>query len=405
MELIGAILNNYRITQHLVRGGMAEIYLAEQQETGELVAVKMVRDSSMDHFERFRREVKTVAELKHPHILPALDDGEYGPWYYLVTPYIQHGTLNKRLARGPLTLTDAGEILEQIAGALQFAHEHGVVHRDIKPTNVLMRDDHYAYLADFGLVKSTGTDHSLTQSGYLIGTPEYMAPELVDVPATPASDTYALGILLYQMLAGRVPFKGTTPVSIVWKHLQDTPEPPSKFNVAIPFSVDQVILGALEKDPQKRIATPRDLYQAYQRAMTIEEQTVQVPFASVDEATIQMPQNALPVDIQIVPVSSLSSFSSRIESLSTSRKAAFAAIIVLAFLAIPLLGFAMLGGGNRPPTSAPTVIHTIPTQMTMTPSPTIRARPTVKVTAEPVSQHHQASSKSQHTSSKKHNHN
>lgn len=306
---------------------MADIYLAEDTLNGELVAVKMVRNSHMDYFERFRREVKTIAELKHEHILPSLDYGEYGPWYYMVTPFIQHGTLNDRLARGQLSLVETGEILEQLAAALQFAHEYGIVHRDIKPTNVLMRDDHYAYLTDFGLVKNVGADHSLTQSGYLIGTPEYMAPELVDGPATAASDTYALGILLYQMLTGTVPFKGTTPVAIVWKHLQDEPEPPSHLNPDIPAAIEQVVLASLVKDPKQRIQTPLELSQAYQRALDIEERTLRVSLADFDDATVQIAQNVLPVDIQIVPVSALPAFSARIDGRYSACKASLLASI------------------------------------------------------------------------------
>ena len=112
---------------------------------------------------------------------------------------------------------------KQIASALQYAHNQGIIHRDIKPSNILLRDDHYAYLGDFGLAKSLEGGSTITQTGNLLGTPEYMAPELVEWPATSASDTYALGIVLYQMLTGHVPFRGDSPVSIVWKHLHTSP--------------------------------------------------------------------------------------------------------------------------------------------------------------------------------------
>lgn len=345
------IIDHYRIKELYTRGGMAEIYLAEDLQNGQVVAVKMVRSSNSDYSERFRREVKIIATLRHKHILPALAYGEYNDWCYMVTPFIEHGTLNDRLARGTLTPEEAGELLTQIAEALQFAHDHGVVHRDIKPSNVLMRDDHYVYLTDFGLVKNAGADHSLTQSGYLIGTPEYMAPELIDRPATTASDTYALGVLVYQMLTGRAPFKGTTPVSIVWKHLQEPPEPPSKINPAIPYDVEQVILGALEKDPQKRFQTVGDFQQAYQRALhTYGDETQRVPMA--------LPQ-PLPVEIQVIPASEVKLPGSR--SFSGSRRfimlGVLALVLALVLAIILLFAFAISELHNQPsslPAATPT---------------------------------------------------
>ncbi len=313
---------------------MAEIYLAEDIRTGQTVAVKAVRSNNADYCERFRREARVIATLKHDHILPALDYGEYDDWCYMVTPYIEHGTLGMLLARnGPLSLTNAGEILGQLADALEFAHEHGVVHRDIKPSNVLMRDNHYAYLADFGLVKGMGAAHSLTQSGFLIGTPEYMAPELVEWPATTASDTYALGILLYQMLTGRVPFRGTSPVSIVWKHLKQLPEPPSKFNPNISYSVERAILGALEKDPRKRIQKPRELHQAYLRALGLAEQPTKPVVVS---------PSAPAVKVEIIPVAPILSLRLYWQSLTSRRELLAVVLIATVLLAILLLALALL---------------------------------------------------------------
>jgi serine/threonine protein kinase len=335
-DIDNTIINHYRITRRFTRGGMAEIYLAEDIHTNQTVAVKVVRNNNADFFERFRREVKIIAALNHEHILPALDCGEHGEWCYMVTPYIEYGTLSTLLARhGPLTPTDAGEILGQLASALDFAHEHGVVHRDIKPSNVLMRDRHFAYLADFGLVKSVGAAHSLTQSGFLVGTPEYMAPELVEWPATPTSDTYALGIVLYQMLTGHVPFRGDSPVSIVWKHLQNLPEPPSNFNPAIPYPIEQVILNALEKDPRKRFQKPSDLYHAYQRALGLEKGP------SVPQI---MPAPA-PVQVEIIPVTPTVTISMWWQMLTDVRKIMLLVLFVIVLLVIALLGVALLSTG------------------------------------------------------------
>lgn len=279
--LEGITFSHYRIQHLLARGGMAQVYLAQDTNTGQQVAIKMVHRSSGDYYERCRREVAAVALLKHNHILPALDCGEYESWYYLVTPYVEGGTLQNRLTQGPMTLEEAGKILEQLVAALQFSHDHGILHRDIKASNVFLRDKDYIYLADFGLVKNIENDYSITQSGYLIGTPECMAPELVDLPATISSDIYALGILLYQMLTGRVPFTGSTPVAICLKHIREQPVPPSLLNPLIPPAVEAVVLRALEKEPGKRFQSAQDLLLAYQEAFKSEMSDMTVRVAAV----------------------------------------------------------------------------------------------------------------------------
>src|SRR5438105_3175864 len=243
-------LAHYTIQRRLARGGMSQVYLAFDEHTQHNVAIKVVHCSEDDYFVRFQREVKTLSTLSHEHILPIIESGVHGSWHYCVMPYIERGTLRERLAKGPLTREEAGSILEQIASALQFAHDHGILHRDIKPSNILLKDERLIYLADFGLAKNIQeTSTTITQAGCLIGTPEYMAPELTEEPATTSSDIYAVGILLYQMLTGRVPFKGGTPLSIYWKHIKEQPIPPSLLNPAISYPVEQVILHALEKNP------------------------------------------------------------------------------------------------------------------------------------------------------------
>jgi eukaryotic-like serine/threonine-protein kinase len=266
--LAGIRIGHYRLKEQLERGGMSEVYLAEDVRIEREVAVKIVGDRHADYIERFRREAEAIMTLHHAHILPALDYGEHEHWHYLVMPYIAHGTLREQLTRGPLTLEDAGALLEQIASALNYAHEQGIIHRDIKPSNILMRDDHYAYLADFGLAKSLEGGNTITQIGLLLGTPEYMAPELAHSPATICSDLYALGILLYQMVTGQVPFSGETPIAVYLKQLQDFPTPPSLINPAIPPAVEQVILRVLDKTPQRRYQTANELAQAYINALT-----------------------------------------------------------------------------------------------------------------------------------------
>src|SRR5579884_1689829 len=283
--LEGTTLGRYRLVRRLGKGGMSEVYLARDRREGRQVAVKVVSGVHAEYLERFRREAEAILNLRHRHILPAYEYGEQEPWYYLAMYYASYGALSKRLSAptvdrrtgrigrgnkrqgGPLRLEEAAVLLEQIASALQYAHDSGIIHRDIKPSNILLRGPRYAYLADFGLAKALEGAQGLTQTGSLLGTPEYMAPELSLEPASTSSDIYALGILLYQMVAGRVPFSAETPVATFWKHLRERPMPPSYFNPAIPRSVDLVILHALEKDPRRRFHSPLALAHAYRRAL------------------------------------------------------------------------------------------------------------------------------------------
>jgi serine/threonine protein kinase len=285
-ELAGIRIGHYRLREQLGRGGMSEIYLAEDVRIEREVAVKIVSSRHADYIERFRREAEAIITLHHPHILPALDYGEHENWHYLVMPYIAHGTLREQIARGPLTLEDSGDLLEQIASALNYAHEQGIIHRDIKPSNILMRDDYYAYLADFGLAKSLEVGDTITQMGLLLGTPEYMAPELAKGPATISSDLYALGIVLYQMVTGQLPFSGETPIACYLKQIQELPTPPSYINPAVSPAVERVILRILDKTPQRRYQTANELAQAYITALTFPYQ--------VDKETARSAQSVAP---------------------------------------------------------------------------------------------------------------
>lgn len=294
------MLHRYRLQHLLRRGGMSEVYLAYDSEMQREVAIKLVSSDDADCFARLRREVGMLSALAHPHILPLLDQGEYEGWYYLVMPYMRQGTLRERLAAGPLTLEEAGQLLEQVAEALQFAHDHGIVHRDIKPSNILLdsEQEQFFYLADFGLAKMIGVGSNITQTGCLVGTPEYMAPELTERPESASSDIYALGILLYQMLVGQLPFRGSTPLSIYWKHLHELAAPPSQLNPVIPYAVEQVIFRALEKDPRNRFHTAREMARAYQQALAFGE----VP---ASDGIDVVSQNLAPVHVEVKKTSAV----------------------------------------------------------------------------------------------------
>ncbi|GHO43995.1 serine/threonine protein kinase [Ktedonospora formicarum] len=293
-DIKNTIIAHYAIRQYLTKGGMSEIYLAHDLHTEQEVAIKLVHSSNQEYCQRFQREAQAIASLHHPHILPALDYGEFGPWCYLVTPYVAHGTLRDYIHHQPLSLEKAGIYLEQIASALQYAHDNGIIHRDIKASNIFMRNGQHTYLADFGLVKNlTDTSESLTESGYLIGTAEYMAPELAEEEATPASDLYSLGILLYQMLTGDVPFKGTSPVGTFMKHLSERAQLPSRRNHAIPKEIERVVMRAMAKEPHSRYQSAIEFSSAYRQALTnfnerqaTTEQTL---------TTVTMPQTEVPI--------------------------------------------------------------------------------------------------------------
>ena len=340
LELEETKLNHYTIQSRLAHGGMSDIYLARDEQE-QIVAIKVVHRSQDDFFMRFQREVKALRGLTHEHILPVLDYGVDGSWHYCVMPYIRTGTLRDRIRKGPLSMEEAGIILNQIASALQHAHEHGILHRDLKPSNVLLTDDNHAYLADFGLAKGIEENSEVTQTGCLIGTPEYMAPELAERPATTSSDIYALGVMLYQMLTGQVPFKGSTPMSIYWKHIQVPPTPPSQLNPTISYTVEQVILCALEKDPARRFRSAQAMAEAYTYALRVSQASSQTQAASGLIIPFAPDRTTLPPPVQrVIPM----------VSVRTKRgiHPAFIALVAVFFLLIlPLtLGFSVYVNGN-----------------------------------------------------------
>jgi serine/threonine protein kinase len=282
------VANRYRLIQHLRRGGMSEVYLASDEQTGRQVALKLVSMHDDDCFQRLKREVRTLRQLTHEHILPILDYGETGELAYLVMPYMTHGNLRERFSRGPCTQEEAGRILTQVASALQVAHEHGILHRDIKASNILLDAEDNVYLADFGLAKLQAEASGITQTGCLIGTPEYMAPELVNEPESIASDIYALGILLYQMLTAKLPFTGATPIAICCKHVEEMPPLPSMHNPTITFEMESVILRALDKHPQRRFDSASSMAQAYQSVLSDERPFVTPPLLAALPATMTL---------------------------------------------------------------------------------------------------------------------
>src|ERR1019366_9515583 len=240
--LIGTVLGTCRLQKLIGQGGMGAVFLAQQSRPNRQVAVKvllpMTQQAPNQHaafLERFRRETDVVASLEHPNIMPVHEYGEQDGLAYLVMPYISSGTLRDELEReGRLPLDKAVFYLEQLAAALELAHENGVIHRDIKPANILVRREGRLLLTDFGLVKiaSEGQNANLrlTGVGVPLGTPDYMAPEqVVGGQVDARADLYSLGVILYQMVTGTVPFKGDMPMQVAMQHMQMSPASPRAF--------------------------------------------------------------------------------------------------------------------------------------------------------------------------------
>lgn len=254
-ELVGNKLGGYTIISLLGEGGMARVYKAFQHTLGREVALKVIRRlPGEDSVERFQREKSALIQLEHPHILPIYDYAGNTEYLWIAMRLVDGGTLEDLLKNGPLPLTKAWEVARQIGSALHFAHENHVIHRDLKPSNVLAFAQDYFYLSDFGVAKLMQMER-LTTTGSTLGTPAYMSPEQVrDMPVDARCDQYSLGILCYQMLAGRVPFEGQM-VTVLHGHATQPPPPPRQFNADIPSALEEVVLKALAKNPDDRFPT------------------------------------------------------------------------------------------------------------------------------------------------------
>src|SRR3954469_4661820 len=261
--LIGSVFDGrYRIERKLGAGGMADVYLAEDQELGRRVAIKILnsRHGNDDQFiERFRREAKNAAALNHPNIVSIYDRGEAEDTYYIAMEFLDGRTLKELIiGRGAAAINGAIEYARQILSGLRFAHRHGIVHRDIKPHNVLVDGDGRVKVTDFGIARA-GTSQ-MTEAGSIVGTAQYLSPEQARGSGVDQrSDLYSLGIVLYELLTGTVPFSGDTPVEIAMKHLSQTPEPPSVRRPDLPRELDLVVMRALAKDPDDRYQSAEEM--------------------------------------------------------------------------------------------------------------------------------------------------
>src|SRR2546421_3614789 len=252
----------YRIQRKLGAGGMADVYLAEDQELGRRVAIKILngRHANDDQFiERFRREAKNAAALNHPNIVSIYDRGNAEDTYYIAMEFLDGRTLKELIVgRGAAPINVAIEYARQILSALRFAHRHGIVHRDIKPHNVLVDGEGRVKVTDFGIARA-GTSQ-MTETGSIVGTAQYLSPEQAKgAPVDQTSDLYSVGVVLYELLTGKTPFDGETPVEIAMKHLSNPVEPPSAKRADVPRDLDLVVLRALAKDPGDRYHSAEEM--------------------------------------------------------------------------------------------------------------------------------------------------
>jgi tetratricopeptide (TPR) repeat protein len=253
----------YVIVRELGRGGMGVVFLATQVRLQRPVALKMPpADLSAEDWRRFRTEAEAAARLHHPHVVQVYETGEHQGRPFLVMELLEGGSLAQKLAQAPLAPRPAAVLLEVLARAVQHAHERGVIHRDLKPANVLLSEDGTAKVTDFGLARRLDLGSAQTQSGAVLGTPSYMAPEQAAGQAReagPAADVYALGAILYECLTGRPPFRGATPWETTMQVLHQEPVPPRKLRPSVARDLETICLKCLRKEPPKRYASAGDL--------------------------------------------------------------------------------------------------------------------------------------------------
>lgn len=270
-DLIGQTLGNYQVIERIGVGGMATVYRARQTNIKRDVAVKVIQPGlslNAEFIKRFEREAETIAGLSNPHIVKLFDFGQHNETVYVVMELLTGGSLQDLISQNPIQPERAGRLLEQVSNALDYAHERGIIHRDLKPQNVLLDARGNAILTDFGIAKLISENTRLTGTGLAMGTPAYMAPEQWQgAKLDSRSDIYALGVLLYEMLTGQLPFLADTPAHLMFMHLQEQPRSLRAFTANIPLELDTVTQTALAKNPDQRYQSAGEMSVAYYDAL------------------------------------------------------------------------------------------------------------------------------------------
>lgn len=342
-SLTGKTIGRYRIMGNLGKGGMAQVYKAQDAKLKNYVALKILAPSfgiSDEFHSRFKREAKVLTKLSHPNIVKILNSGEFQGMLYLVMEYVEGGTLKDKLG-SPMPVEAAAEMLLPVAEALQYAHDMSIAHLDVKPANILITRDGQLKLADFGVAKILDMDDTLDLSGPGIGTPEYMSPETGLEKLDSRSDIYSLGIIFYEMIAGRTPFKANTPLAVILQKTNKPLPPPSKYAKGIPDSVEKIILTALAKNPANRFASMSAFAKALQGIGKHESFSFGVGRKRLKVAAYSVAAAAV-----LILGFTFSSWSSMLPGLSAVRSVELATVTHRAMSPSPAATAPGSGGGN-----------------------------------------------------------
>src|SRR5512139_137158 len=293
----GENVGPYRIVEQLGSGGMATVFKAYHASLDRFVAIKVLHPAfkqDPQFLTRFQREARIVAKLQHPAIVPVYDFNEHDGQPYLVMRFIEGETLKARLSKGELSLPEMVQVLHPVGEALQYAHGQGVLHRDVKPSNILLTPDGTVFLADFGLARIAQAGESTLSQDALVGTPQYISPEQArgDADLDARTDVYSLGVVMYELLVGRVPYQADTPYAVIHDHIYAPLPLPRSIKPGFPEALERVLLKALAKERDDRYASVTELMTAFESAAQ----------AIISEAATQVAEQPAVVPPPIVPV-------------------------------------------------------------------------------------------------------
>jgi eukaryotic-like serine/threonine-protein kinase len=399
-NLTGTKLGNYQLQALLGTGGMASVYRGFDQNLRRPVAIKVLSEAAAAQpgfVERFRQEALLLARLRHPHIVQVYDFGEQDGAIYMVQELLPGPTLEQRLrdlaARGEkLDRQETLAIVAQLASALDAAHAAGIIHRDVKPGNAIWNASGALVLTDFGIAKSTLLPHGHTQTGMVIGTPDYISPEQAQgLPLTPASDIYSLGAVLYQLLSGKAPFGHDTPMRVVISHIQSPPPQLQSLRPDLPPAVEAVVQRSMAKDPAARFSSAGELSRALEHAWTtvpppaagVHDQPTRVWDGAASARSAARPSAPQPVPQPAPRIQPAQQIAAPVSP--TRRRPRSALPLVMALLLLGGIALAARGAWQlvaTAPSAVPVVSVPAPTAEPPTPQPTAEP-PTPQPTAEP----------------------